>query len=692
MDQGRSLFLFFIAPLMPLLVPLLPLLSFAVLILFGRRLGKWSAAVSLLALTGSLSLCLFALRQSILFAGDPNPWSIAWRWQWLRLGDKPWTLGFQMDPLSITMCLVVTVVGWLIMLYSVGYMGADPRFSRFFAYLSLFFSTMLTLVLADNFLLLYIGWEGVGLCSYLLISFWFEKESAANAGKKAFLTTRIGDLGLLAAILLIAKVTGDVSFENLPAKAAALGAWGPIVAFLIFWGAAGKSAQFPLHVWLPDAMEGPTPVSALIHAATMVAAGVYLVARTFPLFLLNPDALLPVMMLAGITSFGAATIACTQTDLKRILAYSTISQLGLMMVALGSGAGGGSIASMFHLVTHAGFKALLFLGAGSVIHALHHQEITRMGGLWRTMPITALTFTMGAIAMAGIPPFSGFWSKEEILLSVALPHPTPFPGWLVAILPWAILSISLLTAFYITRAVILTFFGRSRADELEHDASHPHESPFVMTGPLVALALGAAGIGFIGSPFLHHAFQTFLSGISGHQFLVGVQGLTQAEIPAHVDVERIHRFWTTFSIAASAGGILLALVRYGGGIALLPNALRAVFRPIHSLVANKYYVDEIYERLFIQPVMRFAQRAFSFDARVIDGAVNSTGQAGLSLSAIKGWIDQHIVDGLVNGVGVTFGWAGGRLRLLQTGLVQNYLLIAAAGVLGIFFILSRMTP
>ena len=652
-------------PALLALIPLLPLISFAVLILFGRRLGKLAPLVSLAALLGSLAVSVMQLnfilelpRLNRLAGGELYD---HFTWAWLPFGDHPIRLGFLADPLSTTMCLVVTVVGWLIMLYSIGYMGGDARFSRFFAYLSLFFSAMLTLVLADNLLLLYIGWEGVGLCSYLLISFWFERPAAANAGKKAFLTTRVGDLGLLGGILLIWRLTGDLGLAGLESKAAALGHWAPAAALLIFWGAAGKSAQFPLHVWLPDAMEGPTPVSALIHAATMVAAGIYLVARTLPLFLPSPDAMLAVATIGGITSFFAATIACTQTDLKRILAYSTISQLGFMMMGLGAGS---AFAGMFHLVTHAWFKALLFLGAGSVIHAVHHQEVTRMGGLWKSMPITALTFTAAALSMAGIPPLSGFWSKEEVLGALAgLGEPFLILG----------LSIAFLTAFYISRAVILTFAGPSRDPH-----AHPHESPLVMTVPLLVLMAGAVGIGFIGTPFAGHWFQHFLGAVAERAGAGTVPFGDSPFGPAWIQPA---------AIGVATGGIGLAILRYGFGWSLLPAGLRTLGRPVYQLISHKYYVDEIYDRLIVRPVLALSRRSFSFDAGVIDGAVNRTGTGGLSLSAFKGWVDSAIVDGLVNATGAVFGRTGATLRLLQTGLVQNYLLIAATGAITLFLIL-----
>ncbi|MCM8794498.1 MAG: NADH-quinone oxidoreductase subunit L [Candidatus Omnitrophica bacterium] len=637
------------------LIPLLPLASFAVLILIGRRLGAFAPAVGLAALAGSAVLSI----RNFLALLDHSP-PLHLTWSWFSHAQKPLLMGLQADPLSVTMCLVVTLIGWLIMLYSIGYMHGDPRFSRFFAYMSLFFAAMLTLLLADNFLLLYIGWEGVGLCSYLLISFWYEKPAAANAGKKAFITTRIGDLGLFAAILLIGLVAGDLSFAGLEAKEQVLGAWGPLAALLVFWGAAGKSAQFPLHVWLPDAMEGPTPVSALIHAATMVAAGVYLVARTLPLFLPNPDAMLAVASIGGFTALFAATIACTQTDLKRVLAYSTLSQLGLMMLGLGCGS---AFASMFHLVTHAWFKALLFLGAGSVIHAVHHQEITRMGGLFKAMPVTGLTFLIASLAMAGIPPLAGFWSKEELLAAVIhFSHPAvPNAGGFFLVL---FLLVSALTAFYIFRAVILTFAGEPR----EHAHGHaPHESPFVMTGPLLLLSVGAAGVGLLGSEWAGHRIQHFL-GAGSHHAVPG--------------------WLAPVSVGVAAAGILAALLRYKLKIEFFPRQLRENLRPLYRIVADKYYIDEFYQKVLIGPAILLSKKLFAFDQKAVDGVVNGAGVWGLRLSRLNGLFDLHAVDGAVNGLALAFGRAGAALRLVQTGLVQNYVLIAAGSAIVLFILLG----
>jgi len=631
-------------------IPLLPLLAFGILILFGRRWSRLAPWIALMALTGSAALSIFAF---LHLERTHHPLHLTW--QWLRMGERTFSVGLLADPMAVTMCLVVTTVGWLIVLYSVGYMHGDLRYGRFFAYLCLFFGAMLTLVLADHLLLLYIGWEGVGLCSYLLIGFWFERPAAARAGRKAFLTTRVGDLGLFGAILFLAWTVGDLSFAGLMDQIDRLGHWKILVALLIFFGAVGKSAQIPLHVWLPDAMEGPTPVSALIHAATMVAAGVYLVARTMPLFLADPTAGWVVACVGICTSFFAATVACTQTDLKRVLAYSTISQLGLMMVGLGAG----SVSSgMFHLVTHAWFKALLFLGAGSVIHALHHQEITQMGGLWRSMPITALTFLVGSLAMAGLPPFSGFWSKEEIFIAVSDHLPPFFLGLSIAI--------SGLTAFYIGRLMVLTFWGRPRGAE----AAHAHESPAVMTLPLIVMASFAVGIGWILSDQgwfpLRHFLEPNLPVATDHHGPVWLAPL---------------------SMAVAMAGLILAWVGYGLKIRLIPGSIQSFFRPIHRVVAGKYFVDELYGMVLLRPLGWISRSSFAFDARVIDGAVNGMGDLGWRLSRIKRWVDEHLIDRSVNGLAWGVERMGASLRLIQTGLVQNYLLVALAGAILLFAML-----
>src|SRR3989338_5357701 len=621
-------------------IPLLPLAAFVLIILMGRRMGRWAAWLSVAALASS-GIIVGALAPG-LFRRD----RLVLSWAWLSAADPRWSIGFVVDGLSWLMLMVVTLIGTMIQLYSTGYMHDDPRFSRFFAYLSLFCASMLTLVLAGHFVLLYAGWELVGLCSYLLISFWFEKPAAAAAGRKAFITTRVGDTGLLVGILLLAWTTGQLHFSELgairaqllPQQAGLLTA----ISLLVFLGAVGKSAQVPLHVWLPDAMEGPTPVSALIHAATMVAAGVYLIARTLPLF--TADSLQVVLAIGLTTHLLAGTVALTQTDIKRILAYSTLSQLGLMMTALGLGA---MTAAMFHLYTHAFFKALLFLGVGSVIHATHEQDLAKLGGLRRAMPLTWAVFLIGALAMSGCVPLSGFWSKDAILLAAQSRHPGLF---------WALLGGAVMTAGYAFRLYLRCFEGSSHADAKHH----AHESPWIMVGPLVVLAIGAAAAGFAGSPVMGSRFFHLLG-----------------DAHAHEGIDMPILFWSS---AAMVVGIALAWVIGVQHRALLPQPLRPWGRRLYTLAANKYYVDEWYDRLIIQPFVRLADGLSRFDQQVIDGAVNGAGSAGSRLSEWKAWIDQHLVDRAVNGVAQLTRWCGASLRWVQTGVVQQYLFVVVMSV------------
>jgi NADH-quinone oxidoreductase subunit L len=531
------------------------------------------------------------------------------------------------------MLLVVTIVGTLIQIYSMGYMHDDARFSRFFAYMSLFMGSMLGLLLADNFVMLYIFWEGVGLCSYLLISFWFEKPAAARAGMKAFITTRIGDTGLLIGILLLFFSTKTLYFKDL-AGLAINDTTLTAVAILIFCGAIGKSAQFPLHVWLPDAMEGPTPVSALIHAATMVAAGVYLIARCYGLFISHHIALVSVAYVGAITAFMAASIALVNNDIKRILAYSTISQLGLMMLGLGVG---GYEAGTFHLMTHAFFKALLFLCAGSIIHsihveddpAVHTQDIRKMGGLFPKMKITGTTFIIAGLAIAGIPPLSGFWSKDELLSEIInTGHPILFA---VAALT------SLMTAFYIFRLIFIVLFGKARP------GVRVHESPYVMTIPLSILAVFSVVAGFFRP-------------IRPDYLTMGI------------------------STAIAVVGIGLAYSFYILNNKILSADLRARFSFLYRLLSNKYYIDEMYEAAFIKPCFRLAESAARFDSGVVDGAVNLTARISVVASRIQSWFDLYIVDGIVNMIANITWLCSAIFRRLQTGLVQNYILIAFFGL------------
>ena len=634
---------------MPLVfIPLIPVLAFLLLILVGRRLGRASALVSIGASVVALGLSLAAVRR--LLAGE----AVAQALPWLGLpdlgglGSVPLDWGFRVDPLGALMLLVVTGVGTLIQIYSTGYMADDPRYSRFFAYLSLFTGSMLGLVLADNLVVLYLFWELVGLCSYLLIGFWFDRPSAAEAGTKAFITTRIGDCGLAIGIWLLFSLTGRVDLASLEAAAQSL-APGLVtaVALLIFCGAVGKSAQFPLHVWLPDAMEGPTPVSALIHAATMVAAGVYLVARCEPLLAASPIASMVVAVIGTFTALLAATMALVATDIKKILAYSTISQLGYMILAQGVGA---MEAGMFHLMTHACFKALLFLAAGSVILGTHHeQDIRRMGGLLRTMPLTGWTCLIAALAISGVPPLAGFWSKDEILTAA-------WRGGHPVITTVGVVTAGL-TAFYMFRLIGLTFFGRYRGHH------PPHESPIAMTAPLAFLAAASVVAGLPGSPWMHHALPSFLAGHAHHP-------------PAAPGVMLV-------SVAAALVGIGAAWAVYVGGWRPIPEHVRQTWQGVYRLLVHKYWLDEIYDRWVVRPVLRVAAWGRRFDERIVDGAVNGAGAVGVAVSRLKRWVDQTLVDGAVHATAEAVRWSGGVLRRLQTGFVQQYLLIVVGGAVAI---------
>ncbi len=632
------------------LIPVVPLAAFALIVAFGRRLPGQGAyvAVAGIAISTLLSLGIFVQMLSHAAPYEANA-------RMMFLGQFPLDLGIRVDQLTTVMLLVVTVVGSMIFTYSIGYMHGDPRYPRFFAYLSLFAASMLLLVVANNLVFLYVGWELVGLCSYLLIGFYFEKPSAARASMKAFLTTRVGDLFMFLGILLIFVTLGTFRLEEIFAKVREGGMTGKVfggmpmltaAALLLFGGAVGKSAQFPLHTWLPDAMEGPTPVSALIHAATMVAAGVYLVARVFTLFFASPgqEALHVVAYIGGITALMAATIGVVQDDIKRVLAYSTISQLGLMMLGLGVG---GYTAGMFHLTTHAFFKALLFLGAGSVIHAMHTNDMKAMGGLATIMPSTYWTFLVGTLALSGIFPFAGFWSKDEILLEAFHHNQTLF---IMAALT------SFLTAFYMFRVIFYTFTGTLRS----HDA-HPHESPKVMTLPLWVLAGFSVVIGFVGASFLGNPFHAFIhfEGVEAVPFSPGL---------------------ALVSLAIAAAGIGAAAVVYHWKV--VPSAtLRRAAGPLYTLVARKYYLDELYAVAIVRPVVWTTDALRMFDVYVIDAIVNLFGLAGVGLARLYRLFDTYIVDGLVNVVGYTVKASGGILRYVQTGRTQNYLLAIALGVI-----------
>jgi len=629
------------------LIPVFPFIAFVINIFFGRIVKEKAAWISVATSTLSFALAcpiMMAVAQGGHYANEGL---------WVHLGSYALQFGYLLDPLSITLLFVVTIVGTLIQIYSMGYMHGDPGYSRFFAYVSLFMSAMLALVISNNYLLFFMAWEVMGLCSYLLIGFWFKKNSASNAGLKAFLTTRIGDIGFFLGIMTLFIAIGTLNFNELhSAVLASNSPLLPLAALFIFCGTIGKSAQFPLHVWLPDAMEGPTPVSALIHAATMVAAGVFLVARSFPLFITLPEVLPVVAVIGTITAFMAAFIALTATDIKKVLAYSTISQLGYMVAALGLG---GLNAGTFHLMTHAFFKALLFLGAGSVIHGTGTQDLRDMGGLFGKMKHTASTFLIASLAIAGVPPLAGFWSKDEILVT-AFNSGQPF-------IYFILLLTAFMTSFYMFRLVFLAFFGKPRNPKI-----HAHESPALMTVPLWILAVGSILVGLPGSPLMHHWFQGF----------VHTHGAHHGE---HV----INAVVMGSSVAAGLGGILLAAILYLWKPSL-SEAMGRAFRPLYVASINKLWFDEIYWAIFVRPFMTIGRWLYRFDEKVVDGAVNGTGLNTLKGSDIQNWIDKYIVDGLVNFVGHLAQFSSAVLRRIQTGFVQNYLLIIFLGVVVLMFV------
>jgi len=620
------------------LIPLFPLVGAIVNALFGRRTGHLAhwVAVPALALAFLTSCFVFArVLHGETYVGQLFPW--------ISAGTFQTGVAVQVDQLTAVMLLVVTGVGFLIHLYSAGYMRDDPGYARFFTYLNLFVFSMVMLVLAGDFLLLYVFWEAVGLCSYLLIGFWYEKQSASDAGKKAFIVNRVGDFGFGLGIMLIWTTFGTLSYRDVFAKSTDAVSTGTYlaIALLLFTGACGKSAQLPLFTWLPDAMEGPTPVSALIHAATMVTAGVYMVARCHKLFEMAPLSLEIVAWVGGITALFAATIGLAQTDIKRVLAYSTISQLGYMFVGVGVGA---YAVGIFHLVTHAFFKALLFLGAGSVIHGLHgEQDLRKMGGIAPRMLVTTVTFLVGAVGLAGIPPFAGFFSKDSILAAAF------HEGYRVL---WAILLIGvLLTAFYTARLVLLAFFGSPRMSK--EQAHHVHESPAVMTVPLAVLAVLTAVAGIVAVPSsLGTTFERFMAPVL--PFKAGEHGgLAELALAA-------------VSVLTALAGVFVAWLMYGRG-QVDAQKIGVATNPIHRLILNKYYVDEIYDTLIVRPIY------------------------GLCLWCARVF-DVKVIDGLVNGVAsAVVAWALS-LRRIQTGFVMNYALGMLLGAVALVAFLLAARP
>ncbi len=662
------------------LIPVFPVIGVLINGLFGKHVGENAGPIASGMAGLSFLVVLGIAGQMIFGAGGSHTIPL---WTWVEAGSLSVSMSFLIDPLSTIMLLVVSGVGFLVHVYAVGYMHGDPGYPRFFTYLNLFMLSMFLLVLGDNYLVMFVGWEGVGLCSYLLIGFWYEKQSASDAGKKAFIVNRIGDAGFLLGMFLIWTLTGSLTytevFQAAPEMSAAMAS---AVGLLLFVGAVGKSAQIPLYVWLPDAMEGPTPVSALIHAATMVTAGVYMVARTSPIYVMGPDAMSVIAVVGALTGLFAASIGLVQNDIKRVLAYSTVSQLGFMFMALGVGA---FTAAIFHLMTHAFFKGLLFLGSGSVIHALHHapeeqqQDMRYMGGLKDKMPITYWTFLIGAIAIAGVPPLAGFWSKDEILANAFFTG--HYTVWIMGTVA------AFMTAFYMFRLIFMTFHGEMRVDH--HAREHIHESPPTMTVPLVILAVLSVIGGVIpGFPpesgWIHRFLAPSLAKMpaGGHAMDQGVHLMNAAAGGGHSGPAVV--LLIILAIAVAVGGIALAWYMYVKDTGA-PRRLYRSIPGIYYLLLGKYYIDEIYQACIVEPTYKLMRGLWTFDAKVVDGAVNGSSLITMVSSRFSGIFDLRTVDGAVNGTASFIRFFSQVFKYLQSGMVQNYLFVM---LLGIFVMLS----
>ncbi len=737
-----------VVPLISIIL-LCPLAAFAIFALLGLakrsfpRQDLLSTAVMLVAL-----VCSFLLLREVV--PDPKPHTV----NWISLGDVTFAMGFYLDSVTVIMLIVVTLVSSLVHIFSIGYMHGDPRYPRFFAYLSLFSFSMLFLVVSDNLLGIYIGWELVGLCSYLLIGFWFEKDSASNACKKAFLTTRVGDVGMFIGMMMLFKEFETLSlygtdgiFTLIADPARFTGdtsdiVWLSIAGILIFCGAVGKSAQVPLHTWLPDAMEGPTPVSALIHAATMVAAGVYLTARMFPI--LTPSSSLVIAYVGGITALVAATIAIVRFDIKRVLAYSTVSQLGYMMLAIGAGS---YVAGMFHLTTHAFFKALLFLGSGSVIHAFHamhahhddehangdehehddhnlvhahgseippDQDMRNMGGLRRKMPWTFLTMLVATLSISGVPfVFSGFWSKDAILGGV-LERAMEWNSVHHYVLFVMALGAAGITAFYMFRLIFMTFFGEPRNQEM-HDMAH--ESPWVMVVPLLVLAILSFPVvnkwwfkeGYIQTPSQAHLHAPEHAQVGPNtktgdtNFGFSIFGISEAQAAeekgghdtehadnAHHGHGPAHTIAMVLSIIVASLGILLSWLFYHRR-RFSAESVATKFSPVYNLFWNKYYFDEFYDGVLVALTVWKSRLFAQFDGSIVDGIVNGVGTITRQIfAAFIGFFDNRVVDGIVNRVAEVTWAAGGRIRRIQTGAIQTYLFVVLGGIVLIILIFRAL--
>ncbi len=746
-----------------IVVLLLPLLSFVILIFFNRRLPRRGDFVGVGILGTAFGISAYIFWQVIVQSYDPA-YRVAWDFTWINLGNVPGVgplqirMGVVIDNLTSIMLAMVTLISLLVHLYSTGYMAGDKNYGRYFAFLGIFTFSMLGIVLSDNLFSIYIFWELVGLSSYLLIGFFFEKESAADAQKKAFLANRVGDIGMWLGILILYSQFHTFSFAEIYAKLAAgefglSNAWLTAAGILLFMGCVGKSAQFPLHIWLPDAMEGPTPVSALIHAATMVAAGVYFVARIF--VLLTPDALHVIAFIGASTAFMAATIAITQNDIKRVLAYSTVSQLGYMVLGLGVGA---YSAALFHLVTHAFFKACLFLGSGAIIHAMHHEQDMRwMGGLRKNMPWTFATFTLATLALAGLPLTSGFLSKDAILAG-AIGFAQVEGGGIYYLIPVLGFFSAMLTAFYMGRQIWLVFFGESRTHlkpaETHHAAHHAHDShdahtdlhhaehqvhevSWNMRAPLVILA--ALSVFFVYSPDpLDGGKGWFMKMIPTPATVVGQANPQKGSLTAAATATQLdgavpeavvgHAAAGELPNAASSHGqatsahtysdlrqaeivhaghaahytaiyISSVMVLLGIGLALVvyvfniidPEKTALAIRPLYLFSLNKWYWDEIYQATFIKGSMVLATTLSWFDTHIVDGMVNGVATLVRKFAFFNDSFDRHVVDGAVNFTAFTVNTIGAMLRKLQTGKVQTYIVMLILAVFGYFvFYFTRL--
>jgi len=636
------------------LIPLLPFASAIVILFFGKPTPGKGTIYGILAVGAAFVMSLGAL-MSFANGGGTYEANI----DWFTIGTLHLELGIYIDGLAAAMLVVVTAISLMVHIYSLGYMKGDVRYTWFYFVLSMFTGAMLVVVVSSNVIQLLIGWEIMGVCSYLLIGHWFEEKENSNAGIKAFITTRIGDVPMMFGFFMLIAATGTTT-ANIPLIAEAVAnptvsaLYISVAAILVFGGTIGKSAQFPLHVWLPDAMAGPTPVSALIHAATMVAAGVYLVGRLFEVFVqADPWVLTTVSIVAAITMLGAAILAVAQDDIKRVLAYSTLSQLAYMVAGLSMGEAG-MTAGFFHLFTHAFFKALLFLGAGSVIHAVHSNNMSDMGGLRHKMPITFWTMLVGSLSLAGIFPLAGFWSKDELLVVADETH----TYWLLGFF----LVTAALTAFYTTRMVLLTFFGEYKGH------AHPHESPRSMTIPLILLAGATLSVGFLGSAWVGSVFAdwVYFGAPPEEKFMIG---------------------FALIGTVMAVGGILVGYRMYRERKAVDP--METALGPVWKVLLNRYYIDAFYMRWIVYPIRdTWSAGVYWFNQHILDAIVNGAAALARGLSKLVSWFDRNVIDGFLNGAAGITGETGGLLKYLQSGNVQWYAVGLFTGVitLTVFFI------